>query len=329
MKNNGNMVSVVTCVYNESLLVLKKTVDSILNQTYTNIEFIIVVDNPEYFEAIELLKSRGETDGRITLVINEKNMGIPRSLNTGISKANGEYIARLDADDAAFPERIEIQLQAMKNNGYDLCASNVIRINEDDEVIENSDFRLTEDKKIKNILKYYTPLVHSSVMYKKSVWKAVGGYTPFYFCTQDYDFYLKLIRGGFTFGFIRQPLTYFRIRKSSVSFRKQPKQAFLHTVTRFANLRGKNFDEKYYISINDGTNPDYVKFEKAFGCYLLSRSEKSWFKRKRHLANALFSSKNMRSYWWCFWFVRFVYAKQRGLLKVLLKKCGFKKYRDI
>jgi len=106
------MISVVMSVFNgESFL--KEAVDSILGQTFSDFEFIIIDDASEDSSREIILSYR---DPRIVLVENERNLGLTKSLNAGISRARGKYIARMDADDISLPERFERQVEFMEAN---------------------------------------------------------------------------------------------------------------------------------------------------------------------------------------------------------------------
>lgn len=109
----NELISVVMPNYNTALPFLKEAVNSILTQTYSNFEFIIV-DDCSTDESYAFLQSL--TDPRIHLIRNEENMGITASLNKGFRLAKGAYIARMDSDDISYPARFERQLAFMKEN---------------------------------------------------------------------------------------------------------------------------------------------------------------------------------------------------------------------
>jgi glycosyltransferase involved in cell wall biosynthesis len=96
-------------VYKEPLDWLRQSIDSILNQSFTDYEFIIICDNPRYEEGMELLKKYANSDRRIILLFNNENIGLTKSLNKGLEIARGKYIARMDADDISKPERLTRQ----------------------------------------------------------------------------------------------------------------------------------------------------------------------------------------------------------------------------
>ena len=106
-------ISVVMPTYNTPIPLLKEAIDSILNQTFSNFEFIIIDDgstddSPAFLDSL--------SDSRIKVIRNEKNIGITKSLNIGFREAQGKYIARMDSDDISVPERFEKQYAFMESN---------------------------------------------------------------------------------------------------------------------------------------------------------------------------------------------------------------------
>lgn len=94
--------------YNEKQDWLTESINSILNQTYLNLEFIIVLDNPENIELKNILNEYKLKDSRVKLLINEVNKGLVFSLNRALKECSGDYIARMDADDISHLDRIKI-----------------------------------------------------------------------------------------------------------------------------------------------------------------------------------------------------------------------------
>lgn len=111
MKNQPT-ITVLMPVYNGETY-LREAIDSILNQTYTDFEFLIINDGSSD-ATVSIIQEY--TDSRIRLVHNEKNMGLIATLNKGFELARGKYIARMDADDISLPERLEKQIDFMENN---------------------------------------------------------------------------------------------------------------------------------------------------------------------------------------------------------------------
>ena len=107
------LISVVMSNYNTPIKYLKESIDSVLNQTYSNFEFIII-DDGSTDDSLEFIKSYD--DPRIKLIVNEGNIGLTKSLNKGFDVAQGEFIARMDSDDICYPERFEKQIEYMRDN---------------------------------------------------------------------------------------------------------------------------------------------------------------------------------------------------------------------
>lgn len=114
-------VTVLMSMYNTPLEQLKESIESILNQTYKNFEFLIIDDGSNE-ECVNLVKSYN--DKRINLVRNEQNIGLEKSLNKGLKLAKGKYIVRMDTDDIAYTDRIEKQVDFIKKNSeYSIVGS--------------------------------------------------------------------------------------------------------------------------------------------------------------------------------------------------------------
>ena len=105
-------VSVVVPVYNVEEY-LPECVESILGQTFTDFELIVLNDSPENLEQEKVIKEYAAKDKRVKYIKNPKNLGIPRSRNKLLQCANGEYIACMDSDDIALPTRFEKQIRYM------------------------------------------------------------------------------------------------------------------------------------------------------------------------------------------------------------------------
>ena len=131
-----SLVSVLLPLYNEPVAFAKEAIDSILKQTYQNLEIILLLDNPQNEELKKLITDYERQDGRVRIRVNEENMGLPATLNIGIELSTGDYIARMDGDDISVSTRIEKQLNyLLEHPKADLIGSNAYIINEDGEEI--------------------------------------------------------------------------------------------------------------------------------------------------------------------------------------------------
>lgn len=211
--------------YNESLLVLSKSIQSILNQTYSNIEFLIVIDNPNNHELINYLKNID--DNRVKLIINDKNIGLPCSLNNAIKECSGVYIARMDADDISEINRLQKQKEFLEKNNCDLVASSIQLIDEDDTVI-NKYIIPHEENTIKKALKKYNCLPHPTWFAKKELFIDLKGYRDIPRC-EDYDFLLRaMIKNKKLYG-MENILLKYRIRQNSITQSNNGEQHALAT----------------------------------------------------------------------------------------------------
>ena len=119
--SNTPKISVIMSAYNESFDELSRSINSIINQTYQNIEFIIVSDNPENKDIKTAVQVAN--DQRIKFIENKENVGLVQSLNRAISEATGIFIARMDADDVSRKTRLKDELQYMQQNSLDIVGS--------------------------------------------------------------------------------------------------------------------------------------------------------------------------------------------------------------
>ena len=118
MNNDLNLVSVIIPYYKKKKFI-KETINSIKNQTYKNLEIIIIYDDEDLTD-LEYIKKLKKSDKRIKIIINKINLGAGRSRNLGIKKSSGRYIAFLDADDLWKKNKIKLQLNFMRVNKFDI-----------------------------------------------------------------------------------------------------------------------------------------------------------------------------------------------------------------
>lgn len=183
------MISVLLCVFNGELW-LRDCIESILNQTYKNFEFIIINDGSED-TSLSIIKEYALIDKRINF-INQKNIGLTRSLNKGLKKAKGDWIARIDCDDISLPKRLELQLNyALKENvGLVGCQSKII--SNDSSKIKKVVLPTKSKKIIQNLVRQKKFFSHSSVLFNKNLVLSLGGYRKWMQRSQDYDLWLRI-----------------------------------------------------------------------------------------------------------------------------------------
>ncbi|WP_058119570.1 glycosyltransferase [Photobacterium kishitanii] len=210
-------VSIIMSVYNEPIAWVKSAIDSILNQTYENIQFVIILDDPNNYEVDEYLICLSRIDLRITYKKNDINHGLVYSLNKALSLSDGDFIARMDADDISKKDRIENQLNYLLENNLDLIGSNIHLFTKNiTDVFFTSD-KLLSHKYLEKILYVGTiGIVHPTFFARKEVYEKLNGYkTSFH--TEDKEFINRVFINGFKVGNISQSLLYCRYSHGSVT----------------------------------------------------------------------------------------------------------------
>lgn len=168
------LVSVIMSVYKEPLDVLDQAIQSIVNQTYSNIEFIIVLDNPENRAALRLI-NRYKEEYRIVLVENETNIGLVNSLNRALGYCSGEYIARMDADDISIPNRIELEMDLIKREGFDMVGTSIEIFTEIEKAGEIRKCPVS-NKRVRRYIICDNCVKHPTWLVNRVVYEKLGGY---------------------------------------------------------------------------------------------------------------------------------------------------------
>jgi glycosyltransferase involved in cell wall biosynthesis len=212
----GDLVSVIMSTYNEEPEWLKKSIDSILNQTYHNIEFIIVLDKPENEELRSILYDYEKQDNRVKIIPNKKNMGLVKSLNTALQHCQGKYIARMDADDISDPERISKEKNYLENNKLDFVFSGMIVIDENDKKLYEWDNNNFSPEEIKKVMEIWNISLHPTWFVKSEVYTSLQGYRDIPY-SEDYDFSLRALSNGFKIGKLNENLLLYRMRSTGIS----------------------------------------------------------------------------------------------------------------
>jgi glycosyltransferase involved in cell wall biosynthesis len=186
---NMPLVSVVMPVYNCEKY-LKDAIDSVLAQTYKNIELLIVNDGSTDSSKKIILSYK---DPRIRFFENESNSGIVYTRNKGLDYASGEYVATLDSDDIALPERIEKQVDFLeKNRDYAMCGTFYDTIDSNGKFLKKIKFP-TSNKDITTFLVLGNCFCNSTIMARTQLAKDLK-YTPGYDIVEDYELWYRMSR---------------------------------------------------------------------------------------------------------------------------------------
>lgn len=193
-------VSVLMSVYKkEKPENLELAIMSIVNQSHKADEIILVEDGPVGLELENKINELKNKCSYLKIVILGKNVGLGKALNEGLKHCNNNIIARMDSDDISEPNRIELQLEFIKNNPkVDVVGGNIVEF--DDLTRKNVSYRIVpmEHKSIARYLKKRNPMNHVTVMFKKDKVIESGGYMDcLYF--EDYYLWARMIKNGCIF----------------------------------------------------------------------------------------------------------------------------------
>lgn len=186
-----SLVSVIIPTRNRKYLI-SRAVNSVLAQSYQNIELIVINDASEdgTYEAIRVLSQK---DSRIIIFNNETRLGLTKTLNKAIKYARGKYIARLDDEDFWCDKmKIEKQVNFLDSNkDYGLVGGGAARI--DEERKEISKYLMPKkDEDIRKMILQANAFVHVAVLFRKDVFEQVGGYDIEFDGLEDWDLWLKI-----------------------------------------------------------------------------------------------------------------------------------------
>jgi len=193
-----------------------KAIDSILNQTYSNFE-LIVIDDCSTDGTKHILKSY--SDSRIKIIEKPINTGYVESLNLAIGVAKGSYIARMDADDISVPHRFEKQISYLEMNPeVSVVGARILMINEDEKVIGQwqNDSQNIHRNQIRKTMPYRNCICHPSVLIRHAIFDNFK-YDINQYGSEDWDLWLDLLRSNYIIGKIDEVLLYYRVTGKSVS----------------------------------------------------------------------------------------------------------------
>ncbi len=238
MKNRP-LVSVLMPAYNSELYIAE-AIQSILNQTYQNIELIIFDDgsSDKTRQVIE-----GFTDPRIIKVLSDQNYGVVRARNEMIDRANGKYIALMDADDIADPSRLEKQINILEAGEYDLCGSAQWVLDEGTGRLKKSKDKFS-DADLRALLSVYCGLCNSAMTGKAEIFKRFK-YDTSILTSEDYYLWVQMAAAGSRF---------LNLPERLITYRRYPAQTSSVHLEKF-KLTTIEVQKKYLELL--GISPDF------------------------------------------------------------------------
>lgn len=207
-------VSVIMSTYNEKTEYLSAAIESVLNQTFCDYEYLIVLDNPENTRIRQCVSCYAQKDSRIRILSNERNIGLTKSLNKAIREAKGIYMARMDADDIMAKDCLEKEVSLLEKEDLDLVSASKINIDESGKPLRTyiNDFSPSQ---IRRLLPYDNHINHSTVLVKLKLIRRAGYYRLIPAC-EDYDLWIRLLIRGCRMQTMPDVMLYYRVRQDGI-----------------------------------------------------------------------------------------------------------------
>ncbi|WP_333625669.1 glycosyltransferase [Sphingobacterium siyangense] len=307
--SNEIEVTILMAAFNASKFIAD-SIKSALNQTFQNFELLIINDgSTDNTETI----IQSFHDPRIRVIKNETNRGLIESRNIALLEAQGKFIAILDSDDIAIPDRLEKQLNAFQNNpDLAVVGSRALIIDQNgNETGERLDV-FTDIDKIKITLFFENTIVHSSTMIKTKIFREVNGYQGD-ILIEDYDLFYRISQ-KYAIENLEDYLVKYRIHGTNISIRKRDQldQALYNLKIRQVNQFALNVECKYIaILLANFRNDNYTLEENFYILALLKEKNKQYnIYKQEAFSNELYNK----------WFELVIRAGKFQTIKLLLKK---------
>ena len=214
MKDVKPVVSVIMPAYNAQKY-LKEAVESVLNQTMSNFE-LLILDDGSKDDTMKIAKELAEKDHRIRILVNEQNMGVARTRNRGMELSEGDYVAFLDSDDIWHSDKLEKQITLAQNAGADIIYASYALMSENG-MTKYNDFIVPPTTSFKEMLSCNV-LGCSTVLLSKKAIENHRFNTEFYH--EDYVLWLELMQDGFRAAGVTECLVDYRVMEVSRSSNK-------------------------------------------------------------------------------------------------------------
>jgi len=235
---NSILISVIMTTFKEPKNYIQQSIESVLNQTYTNFELLILDDssNSETIQAIDSFKK----DIRVNVVREKRRMGFVHALNKGMKMAKGKYIARMDADDICFNDRFEKQIKYLEaHTDIDILGGNMKIIYENGNILSQRQYPCSKFS-LKFSSVFRSPVAHPTVMFRRSIIEKNMFYDDLFKKAEDLEFWLRLRNNGFKIANMPEYVLYFRI--SGDLAKKRNSEHFSYSF----RARSKNFSWRYF-----------------------------------------------------------------------------------
>lgn len=234
------LVSVIMASFNESPDIITASIDSIIQQTHKAFELLIFDDSTDERtrEAIDSFRS----DSRVKIFRSDKRLGFVSSLNMGLEKAQGEYIARMDGDDIALPERLEKEVVFLeKHKNIYVVGGQIDIINDQGEIISSRKYPVA-GVKLYLFSALRNPLAHPTIMMRRELIDKGFRYDEKLKMSEDLDLWLRIMNAGYRIANIPDTVLRYRVADNFIEKRSNRVQ-----VEYMAKVRKQNFDKRHLV----------------------------------------------------------------------------------
>ena len=239
MEKAQEKVDILLATYNTNIEFLKKQIDSILNQTYKNIHLIISDDNSTKEDVVSILKEYEKKDERISLYLQNENLGYLKNFEFLLKASGAEFIAFSDHDDIWYENKIEKCVQVLKQKNVDLVYSDCKQIDENDKVLQQSYIKYKNMPKIdgkENILAFSRHIaIGCSTVFTKKIKKQMLPFSEAVMAHDWLNVYLASKQNGVAY--IDEPLFEYRLHGSNEFGGRSLKQ----NLSKWQNKNGKSY----------------------------------------------------------------------------------------
>tara|TARA_B100001287_G_scaffold243234_1_gene219167 strand:+ start:5156 stop:5842 length:687 start_codon:yes stop_codon:yes gene_type:complete len=217
------LISVLLSVYNDDENI-KKSIDSILSQSYKNIE-LLVIDDGSTDKTYEILN--GIKDSRLKIFRNKDNLGLTKCLNILIKKSQGQILARQDSDDISLPTRLEVQYNTLHKFELDACTTRAFIKN-----TKKSIPRFSHLLPVNLVIKYKNPFIHGTLMVRKNTVLNIGMYDENIKYAQDYKLFLELLKKNYKIKILKSKLYVLNMENNISTLKKEEQEYFFKKIQK-------------------------------------------------------------------------------------------------
>lgn len=282
-KGSKGLVTVILSVHNGEKY-LADSIDSLLTQTYKDLQIIIINDGSTDRSA-EIILSYD--DDRIVFVNRSDNRGLTRSLNEGLCLSKGKYVVRQDADDVSLPSRIEEQVDFLERNEDVSVLGTAVEFFDGRSTLKRFFYSDDGDEIRSQLLQFINPIPHPTLAFRREVAEKLNGYNDLFILSQDYDFLLRASE-YFRLSSLRKPLVKLRFNTGSLTYtgNEQLKYGLAALICAYRRIKG-------VADYSVAGGKEWELFLEQVASLIAKKGFDGKFKAHKYLTLARFSLINM------------------------------------